>query len=129
AFPSPTSTTVPTVRVSAWASNVSIADLMMLTISSLRMGIGSPGLVGSVGSVGLGRSRTARADAAEELGPETLEAASNARVHERVADADGQPADERFVDGRAEIHGLAGGLRDPGLHGLGLVGGERRGAG
>jgi hypothetical protein len=33
-MPSPTSTTVPTLRVSAVASNVSIADLMMLTISS-----------------------------------------------------------------------------------------------
>jgi hypothetical protein len=39
-MPSPTSTTVPTLRVSVPWSNVSIADLMMLMISSERMAIG-----------------------------------------------------------------------------------------
>jgi hypothetical protein len=36
-MPSPTSTTVPTLRVSTPASNESIADLRMLVISSERM--------------------------------------------------------------------------------------------
>ncbi len=41
-MPSPTSTTVPTLRVSAVSSKLSIDDLMMLMISSERMAIGSP---------------------------------------------------------------------------------------
>jgi hypothetical protein len=40
AMPSPTSTTVPTLRVSTPASNWSIADFRMLVISSERMAIG-----------------------------------------------------------------------------------------
>ena len=42
AMPSPTSTTVPTLRVSVVSSNDSILLLMMLMISSDRMAIASP---------------------------------------------------------------------------------------
>src|SRR5262245_14968309 len=83
-MPSPTSTTVPTFRVWAAASNESISDLMMLTISSDRMAMGL----------------------LNELSPEPLEAAADAGVVEGVADADRQAADQRVVDRDLEGHRL-----------------------
>src|SRR5215218_1322305 len=98
-MPSPTSITVPTLRVSASASNVSIADLMMLTISSDLMAIGF--------SWWAWRAR-ALPGARHEALAQPLEAAADAGVIEGVADADGQPADQRFVDRDPEVDGRAG---------------------
>src|SRR6185369_16510388 len=108
-MPSPTSTTVPTLRVSASASNVSIADLMMLTISSERMAIESPWLAG----------------ARHEALAKPLEAAPDAGVIEGVADADGQPADQRCVDLDPEVDGSTGHLGDLAHERIGLRLGER----
>src|SRR6185503_489719 len=94
-MPSPTSTTVPTLRLSASVSNVSIADLMMLTISSERMAIGD--------SWCAGRARTL-ADARHEALAEPLEATPDAGVIEGVADANGEPADQRFVKLDVKVH-------------------------
>src|SRR5690349_14397440 len=115
-MPSPTSTTVPTLRVSASASNVSIADLMMLTISSDLMAIGY--------SWACWRARALRG-ARHEAFSEALEATPDAGVIEGVADADGEPADQRFVDLDPEVDGSTGHLGDLALQGSGLVAGER----
>src|SRR3954451_17179179 len=82
-MPSPTSTTVPTLRVSVAASNESIDDLMMLVISSERMAMRC--LLGSEGAGG-------------ELLPEPLEAAADASVDEAIADAHDQATEEALVD-------------------------------
>src|SRR5215211_6471510 len=117
-MPSPTSTTVPTFRVSASASKVSIADLMMLTISSERMAIWGI-------SWCAWRAR-ALPGARHEALAEPLEATPDAGVIEGVADADGEPADQRVVDLDPEIDGRVGHLGNlaPERGGLGL--GERR---
>src|SRR6478609_1402394 len=81
-MPSPTSTTVPTLRVSIAASNESIEDLMMLVISSERMAMGQGLLQGARG----------------ELVPQPLEAAPDAPVDQSVADAHHEPADQALVD-------------------------------
>src|SRR6478735_5700781 len=99
-MPSPTSTNVPTLRVSVVSSNWSIADLMMLTISSERMAMGSP-----IERRALVRRRSAAdARSRQQLLPEPFEAAPNTCVDEAVADAHGQPADERGIDGRRDVH-------------------------
>ena len=97
-MPSPTSTTVPTLRVSVVASNWSIGDLMMLMISSERMAMGSPVVSGA----------SARAGAGAELVAQPLEAAADGVVEEAVADLDRQSADDRWVDLGAEVDGGAG---------------------
>ena len=58
-MPSPTSTTVPTLRVSTLASNLSMVDLMMLVISSDRMAIRS-GCLQRAPATSLVRSRSRR---------------------------------------------------------------------
>src|SRR3712207_4119297 len=94
-MPSPTSTTVPTLRVSVVSSNRSIDDLMMLTISSERMAIGgSP----SGAMAGCGAAWLAGAGSGDELVAEPLEASADAGVEEAATDLDGQAADERGVD-------------------------------
>src|SRR5512144_3205012 len=104
-MPSPTSTTVPTLRVSAVSSNPSIADLMMLMISSDRMAIASP--FGPWPALpGLARVRLAAAR--QELVAEPLEAAPDTGVDEPIADADGEPAEQLGVDPPAQLDAGAG---------------------
>src|SRR5436853_6113466 len=84
-MPSPTSTTVPTLRVSVAASNESIDDLMMLVISSERMA--------------MRRSPGRRLDRARgELVAKSFEAAADAAIDQAIADADHQPAEQALVD-------------------------------
>src|SRR5215212_287372 len=116
-MPSPTSTTVPTFRVSASASKVSIADLMMLTISSERMAIWKI-------SWCAWRAR-ALPGARHEAFAEPLEAAPDAGVIEGVADADGEPPDQRWVDLDPKLDSRARHLGELALERLGLVDGER----
>src|SRR5437870_10214901 len=118
-MPSPTSTTVPTLRVSASAAKVSIADLMMLTISSDLMAIGSPS--GGRGTGGCYWRAWALAGPRHEAFAQALEAAADAGVIQGVADADGQPADQRLIDLDPEVDGPTGHLRDLALQGHGLV--------
>src|SRR6478752_7541646 len=106
-MPSPTSTTVPTLRVSVPASNPSIADLMMLVISSERMAIGWDLLEG--------------ASARHELVPQAFEAASDAAVDQSVADTDDEAADEVGVDLEVELDAAAGELLQPRGDGTNLV--------
>src|SRR6185369_10505695 len=91
-MPSPTSTTVPTLRVSTPASNWSIADFRMLVISSERMAMGTVLLQG----------------ARCELVPQPLEAAPDAPVDESIADPDDDPAEDRRVDVGFECDAAAG---------------------
>src|SRR4029078_10832345 len=81
-MPSPTSTTVPTLRVSTPESNESMADLMMLVISSDRVARGADLLEG----------------ARDELGPEPLEAAADAPVDQAIADAHDEAAQQAGID-------------------------------
>src|SRR6187399_1194095 len=105
-MPSPTSTTVPTLRVSTPASNWSIADFRMLVISSERMAIGwfsrlwRPRPSGWAGGRSLDGSRG-------EAPPQPLEAASDAPVDESIADPDDDAAEDRRVDVRLEVDAAA----------------------
>ena len=94
-MPSPTSTTVPTLRVSTPESNESIADLMMLVISSERMAM----LV----SVLLEGAR-------DELVPQSLEATPDASVDQAVADAHDEAAEQAGIDLDLELDATAGEL-------------------
>src|SRR5450759_386015 len=81
-MPSPTSTTVPTLRVSAVASKLSMLPLMMLMISSDRMAIRcSVRVRGSASS-------------SDEAVAEARKPSSHAGIDESVADADGQAPDQ-----------------------------------
>src|SRR6185295_16705444 len=111
-MPSPTSTTVPTLRVSIAASNESIDDLMMLVISSERMAMGQGLLQGARG----------------ELVPQPLEAAPDAPVDQSVADADDQPAEQALVDVGLEGDAAARHLLEAGRDGPDLGVGQGRGA-
>src|SRR5215210_883398 len=64
--------------------------------------------------------------AGDELFAEPLEAAPDARVEEPVADPDGQPSDQRFVDSHLELDGRARHRTESLLEGHRLVGGQRR---
>src|SRR6266550_4854416 len=97
-MPSPTSTTVPTLRVSTPASNASIDDLMMLVISSERMAMRWGLLQGARG----------------ELVPQPLEAAPDAPVDESIADPDDDPAEQAGVDAGLERDAAAGHLLQTG---------------
>ena len=102
-MPSPTSTTVPTLRVSTPASNESIADLMMLVISSERMAIGV-------------RSPRGRP---HELVPQPLEAAPDAAVDQAVADPDDEAAEQAGIDLDVELDAAAGELLESRREGRG----------
>src|SRR5215203_3597988 len=106
-MPSPTSTTVPTLRDSAPASNESIAFLRMLVISSERMAM-----------------ECLLQSARGELVPEPLEAASDAPVDESVADTDDDTPENLRVDGRFEQDPVARHLLEPGRDRPDLVGSE-----
>src|SRR6185369_10665956 len=93
-MPSPTSTTVPTLRVSTPESNESMADLMMLVISSDRMAMGADLLEG----------------ARDEPGPEPLQAAADAPVDQTIADAHDEAAQQAGIDLDIEGDATAGGL-------------------
>src|SRR5687768_18321886 len=97
-MPSPTSTTVPTLRVSTAESNESIADLMMLVISSERMAMGSDLLEG----------------AREELVSQPLQAAADAAVDHAIADAHDQTAQQVGIDLDVERDATAGGPLESG---------------
>src|SRR5688572_16448573 len=113
-MPSPTSTTVPTERVSTPASNSSMADLMIVVMSSDRMAIVSPVWVGSVWGrapcawVGLfGRSALR---AGGELAAQALEAAAHAAVDELVAQADLHSTEQGRIDPGKKLDGAGGQL-------------------
>src|SRR5439155_6906168 len=110
-IPSPTSTTVPTLRVSVAASNESIDDLMMLVISSERLAVS-------------GLLQGAR----RELVPQPLQATPDAPVDESVPDAHDQPAEEAVIDIGLELDPAAGHLLEAGREGPDLEVGQRRGA-
>ena len=93
-MPSPTSTTVPTLRVSTPESNESMADLMMLVISSDRMAMAADLLEG----------------ARDELVPQPLEAASDAPIDQAVADPHDEAAQQAGIDLDVERDAAAGGL-------------------
>src|SRR5207249_11908183 len=95
-----------------------VADLMMLAISWDWMAIEL--------SWAAGRAR-ALLGARHEAFPEALEAAPDAGVVEGVADADGQPADQRFVELDPEVDGSTCHLGDLALERARLVGSERQG--
>src|SRR5438093_8995874 len=109
-MPSPTSTTVPTLRVSTAASNESIADLMMLVISSERMAM-------------LDLLEGAR----DELCPQPLETASDAPVDEAVADADDEAAEQAGIDLDIENDAPAGPLLQSSGQTADLILGQFRG--
>src|SRR6188508_1462637 len=111
-MPSPTSTTVPTLRVSAPASNESMADLMMLVISSERMAMGADLLEG----------------ARDELIPQPLEATPDAPVDQAVADPDDEATEQARIDLDVQFDAAAGGLLQPLGEGPDLVRGQRGGA-
>src|SRR6185295_587528 len=113
-MPSPTSTTVPTLRASVPASNESIADLMMLVISSERMAIGWDLLEGAL--------------ARDELVPQALEPAPDTAIDHPVADADDQAAEQVGVDLQVELDPAAGHRLEPRSHRADLVLGQRDGA-
>src|SRR5450756_2158399 len=105
-MPSPTSTTVPTLRVSAVASKLSMLPLMMLMISSDRMAIRcSVRVRGSASS-------------SDEAVAEARKPSSHAGIDESVADADGQAPDQLGVDRRLDLDARAG-------HGLDALGDGR----
>ena len=93
-MPSPTSTTVPTLRVSTPESNESMADLMMLVISSERMAM----------------VRSLLEGARDELVPQPLEATPDAPVDQAVADAHDEAAQQAGIDFDVERDAAAGGL-------------------
>src|SRR4051794_11518399 len=91
AMPSPTSTTVPTERVSMPASNWSMADLMIWVMSSERMAIDED-------------PRGALQGAGCELAAQSLQAPPDAAVDQSVPDADLHAPQERLVDGERDLH-------------------------
>src|SRR5918994_3362861 len=107
-MPSPTSTTVPTLRVSTAESNESMADLMMLVISSERMAMGSDLLEG----------------AREELVPEPLEATTDAAIDQAIADAYDETAQQAGIDLDVERDATAGGSFESGREFADLVLGQ-----
>src|SRR5690242_9424361 len=105
AIPSPTSTTVPTLRVSVAASNASISDLRIVVISSERMAMVSPVLPCRAVAGLCGRVLCARVlGARHELFAEPLEATPHACIDHRVADPDDDPADEGGIHLRGQPH-------------------------
>src|SRR6476469_6840853 len=116
-MPSPTSTTVPTLRVSTPASNWSIDDLMMLVISSERMAIDVSRLLSQ--RVGGGQCQRRRGaphsdGSGGELRPQPLEATPDAPVDESIADPDDDPADQVGIDRGLERDLTAGHLLETG---------------
>src|ERR1035437_5913950 len=124
-MPSPTSTTVPTLRDSAPSSKCSIVFLMMLTISSERMAMPSP--FGPKARRACRRPRLA--SSLDQLRAEPLEAAAYAGIDLEISDSDAQPAKERRVRRGRKLYVPSGKLLDPLLHGCELLPGERCGRG
>src|SRR5918996_2341442 len=93
-MPSPTSTMVPTPLTSAPSSSPLISLLMIDVISSDRIAMLS------------------LSDRGQPCA-QPLQAVAHARVVEHVADAHGNPADERFVDHLVQFDLLAGELGQP----------------
>src|SRR3954469_2857385 len=96
-MPSPTSTTVPTLRVSTPESNESMADLMMLVISSDRMAMVRRLLEG----------------ARDELVPQPLEATPDAPIDQAATAGDEDTPPQAGVDLHVERDAAAGGLFKP----------------
>src|SRR3990172_2360102 len=108
AIPSPTSTTVPTLRVSTPESNSSMADLMIWVMSSERMAMGRVPLVrASGGDVG-------------EAGTESLETTTHGTVDEAVPDPDLEAAEQAGIDLLTQLDVLAGHGRESRLEGCQL---------
>src|SRR5687768_12957712 len=116
-MPSPTSTTVPTERISTPASNSSIADLMIVVISSERVAISYSRVLFTVSG--------ARRKAISE----SFETAAHTAVDEQVADPHLDSAQESGVDLRLQLHPAAGHLLEPAAQSGQLVSVQLRGAG
>src|SRR3990170_192600 len=113
-MPSPTSSTVPTERVSAPTSKASMADLMMLVMSWERRAMGGILLEGARG----------------EPAPQPLQAASDTPVDQAVAEPhDDAAAEQARIDVRGQLDAAAGELLEAGRQGADLVRVERRRAG
>src|SRR3989304_4406393 len=112
-MPSPTSSTVPTERVSAPTSKASMADLMMLVMSWERRAMGGILLEGARG----------------EPAPQPLQAASDTPVDQAVAEPHDDAAEQARSDVRGQLDAAAGELLEAGRQGADLVRVERRRAG
>src|SRR3989304_253488 len=112
-MPSPTSSTVPTERVSAPTSKASMADLMMLVMSWERRAMGGILLEGARG----------------EPAPQPLQAASDTPVDQAVAEPHDDAAEQARIDVRGQLDAAAGELLEAGRQGADLVRVERRRAG
>src|SRR3990170_6128076 len=112
-MPSPTSSTVPTERVSAPTSKASMADLMMLVMSWERRAMGVILLEGARG----------------EPAPQPLQAASDAPVDQAVAEPHDDAAEQARIDVRGQLDAAAGESLEAGRQGADLVRVERRRAG
>src|SRR3990170_966335 len=104
-MPSPTSSTVPTERVSAPTSKASMADLMMLVMSWERRAMGGILLEGARG----------------EPAPQPLQAASDTPVDQAVAEPHDDAAEQARIDVRGQLDAAAGELLDAGRHGEDLL--------
>src|SRR3990172_6830272 len=112
-MPSPTSSTVPTERVSAPTSKASMADLMMLVMSWERRAMGGILLEGARG----------------EPAPQPLQAASDTPVDQAVAEPHDDAAEQARIDVRGQLDAAAGESLEAGRQGADLVRVERRRAG
>src|SRR3972149_3841127 len=112
-MPSPTSSTVPTERVSAPTSKASMADLMMLVMSWERRAMGGILLEGARG----------------EPAPQPLQAASDTPVDQAVAEPHDDAAEQAPIGVRGQPDAAAGELLEAGRQGADLVRVERRRAG
>src|SRR3972149_3248988 len=93
-MPSPTSSTVPTERVSAPTSKASMADLMMLVMSWERRAMGGILLEGARG----------------EPAPQPLQAASDTPVDQAVAEPHDEAAEQARIDVRGQLDAAPGGV-------------------
>src|ERR671915_1228966 len=104
-MPSPTSTMVPTPATSAPSSKPEISLRMIEVISSDRI------------AIGVLSKPSFEPSGVYQASAEPLQAAAHARVVEPIADAHGDPADERLVDHLVHIDLVAGHPPQPLLDG------------
>src|SRR3954454_21173585 len=114
-MPSPTSTTVPTERVSAPVSNWSIADLMIVVMSSDLMAISY-----SV-SVAIRCVLSGNEGAGLEAAAETFEPPAHAAVDQQIAEADLHAAEQRRVHVEGQVDAPAGHLFESAAEGRNFI--------